>query len=113
MRTVCGGVGEGKNGSNWPNKSGKGGIFSLWPERVIDVRYFYLTGIHILLSFRGHHVDFPLGIIPPEFSIHMVPEGLMGCPGCRVDLCTYLANEHSLPSKLCNWLRDGHLTEGS
>ena len=46
--SVCGGGGV-ENGSNWPNKSGKGGIFSLWPERVIDVRYFYLTGIHILL----------------------------------------------------------------
>lgn len=50
MNSVVGEGGGGwKNGSNLPNKSGKGGIFSLWPERVVDVRYFYLTGIHILL----------------------------------------------------------------
>ena len=48
MRTVGWGDG-GENGSNLPNESGKGGIFPLWPERVVDARYLYLTGIHILL----------------------------------------------------------------
>lgn len=49
MRTVGWGDWGVENGSNLPNESGKGGIFPLWPERVVDARYLYLTGIHILL----------------------------------------------------------------
>ena len=88
-----GGLG-GKNGSNLPNKSGKGGIFSLWPERVVDVMYFYLTGIHILLfvlwtscwlSFGNH----PSWILNPHGSrgadgMSWLQGGILHLPGQRV-----------------------------
>lgn len=73
-----GGLGGGENGSNLPNESGKGGIFPLWPERVVDARYLYLTGIHILLFVSWTSCWLSFGNHPPWI---LNPHGSRGADG--------------------------------